>query len=388
MKNILRCYGEIYDIEMARAEGCYLYDSFGRRYTDFEAGVWCAALGHSHPAVTEVVCAQSGRMMHLGYRYKHPAVTEAAGALLDLCGMAGGRAIFLSSGSEAVEFMVQAARRVTGRQMMIYLRGTYLSAFGSAGMRRPEEWHEFDWRYCNGCQRGTGSDCPALKQLDFDAVAGLVFEAGSSRVEMPPIEALSCLDRKLREHGGLVLANEVTTGFGRTGRWFGFEHYGLLPDMVATGKGMGNGYPVSAVALSGEVAQSIEDSGVRYAQSHQNDALGCAVVLKVISALREEALVTRAAVTGRYLLEGLNRLVHQSPHYSECRGRGLMLMLQLSAAVTPEEAARMHENLFRSGYLVGYSHALHAFRLFPPLTVSQKDCDELLAALSQASPGS
>ena len=381
----MRCYGEIYDVEIERAADCYLYDAAGRRYTDFEAGVWSAALGHSHPAVTQAICQQAGRIMHLGYRYQHAVVQETAKAVVDLCGMPDGRAVFLSSGSEAVEFMVQMSRRVTGRSTMIYMQGTYLAAFGSAGSRSGDQWHEFDWAQCAGCQREVGEDCPLLARLDFPGVAGLVFEAGSSRVMMPTTKPVACLNHKLRQHGGLVLANEITTGFGRTARWFGYEHYGLQPDMVAMGKGMGNGYPVSAVAMTLEAARAIEASGVRYAQSHQNDALGCAVVLKVLEALREENLVERAGQTGRYLSAGLQRLVAQSPLFCECRGTGLMLMLELASGVSPEQAADLHKNLFLKGYLLGYSPALHAFRLFPPLTIPQHECDDLLAALSNLS---
>ncbi len=148
----------------------------------------------------------------------------------------------------------------------------------------------------------------------------------------------------------MVPANEITTGFGRTGRWFGYEHYGLQPDMVAMGKGMGNGYPVSAVAMTLEAARAIEGSNVRYAESHQNDALGCAVVLKVLEALREENLVERAGQTGRYLSAGLERLVEQSPLFSECRGTGLMLILQLAPLVSAEQGAELHKGLFLKGY--------------------------------------
>lgn len=388
MKSVLRCYGEIYDIEIERAEGCYLYDAAGRRYIDFEAGVWCAALGHSHPAVTEAICEQAGRVMHLGYRYQHSIVAECAEKITELCGLPEGKAVFLSSGSEAVEFMVQMARRVTGRQNMIYLRGTYLSAFGSAGARPVDVWHEFDWDACGGCERPVGFDCPTLTRIDFAKVAGLVFEGGSSRVDIPPKKPVACLVHRLRQQRALLLANEVTTGFGRTGKWFGFQHYAVQPDMVALGKGMGNGYPVSAVAVDEGLAGEIEHSGIRYAQSHQNDALGCAVVLKVIGTIHEEGLVKRAEEIGPYLLEGLRPLVDGSPIYSECRGMGLMQMLQLSPSVSSQQAARLHEALFRRGYLLGYSPTLHAFRLFPPLTIAASDCDKLLSALRDTPLGS
>lgn len=381
MKHVLRCYGEIYDVEIERAEGCHIYDVAGRRYTDFEAGVWSASLGHTHPDVTRAICEQAGSIMHLGYRYEHRVVEEAARAVLELCGHADGKAIFLSSGSEAVEFAVQMARRVSGKTKLLCLKGTYLAAFGSAGSRSDGNWHEVDWSPCVGCSRHCEDDCPVLREVPVTQIGGLVFEAGSSQVRMPPVKVISYLAEMVRQQGGLLVANEITTGFGRTGKWFGYEHYGLSPDLIALGKGMGNGYPVSAVAISASAASAIEASGVRYAQSHQNDALGCAVLLAVIKAMKEGGLVARSQSAGHYLQQSLERLVTESSLLTECRGTGLMLMLQFGPDVASDYVAGLHRRLFQAGFLVGYSPALHAFRLFPPLMVTTADCDSLVTTL-------
>lgn len=108
------------------------------------------------------------------------------------------------------------------------------------------------------------------------------------------------LFKKIREADGLVMSNEVTTGMGRTGKWFGFQHYDFQPDIVALGKGLGNGYPVSAIAMSINVAKKLEDSGLGYAQSHQNEPLGCAVAKEVITGLRDESLIEHGAALGKY----------------------------------------------------------------------------------------
>jgi acetylornithine aminotransferase len=352
-------------------------------YIDLEAGVWCTALGHGHAEVNQAIQAQVDKAMHLGYRYKNPIVEEAAQAVLRLHSMPEGKVAFLSSGSEAVEFGVQAIRRLTGKPLLMAFKGTYLSAFGSAGKREEAEWHNFDFSECAQCAEQCGRACPLVEQIPFDQIGGLVFESGSGQVKTPPAKVVSVLAALIRQRQGLVLANEITTGFGRTGAWFGYEHYELRPDIVAMGKGIGNGYPVSAVAMTNEVGKALEQSGLRYAQSHQNDPLGCAVVLSVIEALDREALVQRSAELGaRFKLE-LESLARRHDAIKEVRGRGLMLGIEFSDTLKQPCLAVLHEELFRRGYLVGYSQPLHFFRFFPPLVVSEEHLQGMIAVLDE-----
>lgn len=373
MTHLLSCH-DIVKTDFVRAENCYLYDAQGRRYVDFESGIWCTALGHSQPRITQTMTEQLAQVMHLGTRYPNAQTETAARAVLDLVGLPSGRATFLSSGSEAVEFGAQALRRVTGRPLLLTFANSYLAAYGSAGGKQRAEWWLCDWQV-----EGDGLDA-----IPFDQIGGFVFEpggSGSGFVRFPPAPLVQAIVERVRAAGGWVMANEITTGMGRTGRWFGYQHYDLQPDVVALGKGLGNGYPVSAVALRSEIAMTLEQSSFRYAQSHQNDPLGCAVAQTVITLLREGAWIERGAALGASFLAGLQCLTRY-PIVKEARGRGMLLALELHPHPTFTVAAAYHALLER-GFLVGYYPAGNVLRFDPALTIAEDDIAQLLETLTE-----
>ncbi len=388
MKHILKCTGyDIYDTYIVSGQGCCLYDDRGGRYTDFEAGVWCTALGHSHPQINETIVEQIGKIMHLGYRYKNAAVEEAALKILDITTLGEGKCIFLCSGSEAVEFGVQIARRLSGKPLLLSLQGSFLSSYGSSGKRSPEEWYLFDWSGCETCTCAEQCDpaCPSLLAVPVDRIGGMVLEPGntSGLVRLPPKRLIKMLESMVRKQKGLIMANEITTGIGRTGKWFGFQHYDYQPDIVAMGKSIGNGCPVSAVAMTGEVAGGLEDSGFRYAQSHQNDALGCTVAAKVIDVIKTEGLIERSGEVGEIFKNQLEQLAYRLPQIKQARGRGLMLALEFNAGEdgTANRLAAMHRKLFESGFLVGFSPAANLLRFYPALIITQAEIEGMLNRL-------
>lgn len=379
MNHILQCH-EIVKTDLVRGEGCHLFDGSGRRYVDFESGIWCAALGHGHPRITRVIREQCETLMHLGTRYPSPLAERAAVDILGVAGIEDGKCVLLSSGSEAVEFGVQAARRHTGKPLLLTLSNSYLAAYGSAGSRPAGEWTAFDWSAC-----GHTGECACLDAIPFESIGAFVFEpggSGSAFVKFPPAPLVREIASRVRAHGGLLVANEITTGMGRTGRWFGFQHYDVRPGIVALGKGLGNGYPVSAVAMSHEVAERMESSGYRYAQSHQNDPLGCAVASEVIAVTREERWVERGAEAGAAFLQGLRQLVGEHAVLREARGRGMLLGLEFH----PDErmtVARAYRELVERGFLVGCYPAGHMLRLSPPLVIEPGDVAGLLECLGE-----
>lgn len=384
MYNILKSTGYTeQDVNIIRGEGEFLYDDRGKRYIDFEAGVWSTSLGHSHPRVNSVIKEQVERIMHLNYQYRNPIVEGAAARVLETVGLTEGKCIFLGSGSEAVEFGVQSIRRLSGKPMLLSLAGAYLAAYGSAGRRSTEEWHLFDWSGCAGCSKGEcGDECGSFMKIPFGEIGGFVFEPGNSSglVKLPPAKLVKAIAGKLRQQGGTIMANEVTTGFGRTGRWFGYEHYGLLPDIVAMGKSIGNGYPVSAVAMSRDIAARLEESGLRYAQSHQNDALGCAVAAEIIKVIREEGLIMKAAATGERFKKGLDQLAGLHDCIGEIRGRGLMLVVEFRRDCSLSLEA-VHDRLFEGGFLTGYNIAGNLIRFYPALIINDGSIDEMIEKL-------
>lgn len=377
MEHILKCH-EIIKTDFVRGENCYLYDNQGKRYIDFEAGIWCTALGHSHPQINQVAKTQLDKLMHLGTRYPSRLAEELALNILDIVGIEQGKCTFLSSGSEAVEFATQAARRVTGRKMLLTFSTSYLAAYGSAGRKSEEEWHLFDW------DNWTPADAlDGLSEISFEQLGGFAFEPGGSSpgfVRFPPQQLVHAIGQQTKQAGGVIVANEITTGMGRTGRWFGFQHYDIQPDLVALGKGLGNGYPISAVVMKQEIAEKLEESGFRYAQSHQNDPLGSIIVQEVITVFQEENWLEKGQAMGDYFLEELKQLEAKYEIVKEARGRGLLLALEFH----PHEAFSVttaYRKMLDQGFLVGYYPTGNTLRFSPALTISKDDITALLESI-------
>jgi acetylornithine aminotransferase len=222
-----------------------------------------------------------------------------------------------------------------------------------------------------------------LEGIPFEDIGSFVFEpggSGSSFVRFPPKRLVEAIAQQIQQEQGLIVVNEVTTGMGRTGKWFGFQHYDIQPDVVALGKGLGNGYPVSAVAMKRDIGKRLEQSRFHYAQSHQNDPLGCAVAKEVIATLREGHWIETINAVGAYFLEGLKLLEAKHSVVREARGRGILLCLELypNDILTVQSTYQL---LLERGFLVGYYSAGNILRFDPALTIDRDDIDLLLESL-------
>jgi acetylornithine aminotransferase len=182
----------------------------------------------------------------------------------------------------------------------------------------------------------------------------------------------------MKANGGLVLVNEVTTGVGRTGRWFGYQHYDISPDIVAMGKGIGNGYPVSVTAFSPGLINRLGGRQLKYAQSHQNDPLGAAVALEVIRTINEDGLIETSRNTAAVLMSGLEVIRVRTGTIKAIRARGLMLALELRDDPKASFTTYAHEELVRNGYIVAQRPGLNVLRLDPSLTIETKDIEDFL----------
>ncbi|MFZ6019065.1 MAG: aspartate aminotransferase family protein [Chloroflexota bacterium] len=378
MNHVLKCH-DIVKTDFVRGENCSLYDSRGKRFVDLESGIWCTVLGHSHPRLNRVMQQQIEKLVHLGTRYPNNLVEEAAIAVLDIVGIEPGKCVFLSSGSEAVEFAVQIARRVIEKPLLLTFSNSYLAAYGSAGRKSNNEWCLFDWAMVANHEQ-----MDEMSSIPFEKIGAFVFEpggSGSGFVKFPPKQIVQRIALRIKQAGGLIIANEVTTGMGRTGKWFGFQHYDIQPDIVALGKGLGNGYPVSAVAMRLEIAEKLEKCGFRYAQSHQNDPLGCSIAKEVIATMREENWIERGNRVGTSLLQGLKRLEEKYAVVKEVRGRGMLLGIELCSNEHLSVEGLYHA-LLEEGFLVGYYPAGNVLRLDPSLTIEEEDVSRFLDCLN------
>jgi acetylornithine/N-succinyldiaminopimelate aminotransferase len=371
--------------DVVRGEGCYLYDSNGKRYVDLESGVWCTSLGHGHPRILKTLREQAARIAHNGFIYASPIVEEAASEILDLLGFSGGNLVFICSGSEAVEYGVRVTRMTTDRPLLMTMADSYFGAYGSAWRRDEAEWFSFDWLACSDCpdERVCDETCPRWAAVPFGKIGGFLFEPGSSSglVRFPPVKLIRGIVDMMRRERGIVQVNEVTTGIARTGKWFGYQHYGITPDIVSMGKGIGNGYPVSVTAFRPGVIERLAGKPIPYAQSHQNDPLGAAVAREVIRVIEEEGLVQRAVEIGGMLVAGLEEIKARTGRIREIRSRGLLVAIEMEDG--PDEALtrKTLKHLLDRGYVVARRSGFGVLRVDPPLTIDADDIQGFIEAL-------
>ncbi|MCP4960801.1 MAG: aminotransferase class III-fold pyridoxal phosphate-dependent enzyme, partial [Actinomycetia bacterium] len=323
--------------EIVSGDGIHLTDGQGKRYVDFGSGVWCTSLGHGNRRVNDAIRNQIDGLIHAGFCYSNPVVEEAAAALVSVCDLHDGSAVFLCSGSEGIDYARQASKKITGRTLSMTFHDAYLGSFSSV-LDRTSNWSIFDWEVCGSCPGGhRRAECDHLDEVPDD-VSEFIFEPGSSsgQVRFAPVPLVRKVVDLVRSQGGKIIANEVTTGIGRTGSWFGFDHYGISPDLIVIGKGIGNGYPVSAVVMNGETAGELAATDFKYMQSHQNDPLGAAVAKEVIATIRDEALIERSAANGPRFLEALEGLLTHEAVLA-VRGRGLMFAIDLAGEDTARQ---------------------------------------------------
>lgn len=373
----LNCNYEMFNPTIISSDNCYVTDENGKRYVDFESGVWCTSLGHNNKQVNDAIIKQLNFISHTGYRYSSKIVDEAAEKVLNLFGFAGGKCVFLSSGSEAVEFGVQAVKKIMDKPYFLCLNGYFLSSYGLSATRNKDEWISLD------LSEYKGNAYNFLENVPFDKIGAFIFEPGnaSGTVKLPPEDLIKAIEVKIRENDGFIVVDEVTTGVGRTGKWFGYEHYNIAPDIVAFGKGIGNGYPVSVIAITKQVADLIEKSGLKYAQSHQNDPLGCAVVNEVISIIEHNKYIQRASEIGLILEHEFKSLLEKYKCVKEVRGRGLMFVIEF---VQNEDfdLEIIHRELFDAGYITGVNIPANLLRFYPPLTIEKEQITGIANALS------
>ena len=227
---------------------------------------------------------------------------------------------------------------------------------------------------CNQCRKNNTCDplCEALQDIPED-ISDFVFEPGSSSgfVRFPPKALIQNIVKAVRHRGGKIIANEVTTGVGRTGKWFGYQHYDIEPDLIAIGKGIGNGYPVSVAAINETTVNELDLKPFKYAQSHQNDPLGAAVVKEVVREIESKNLIREAVLKGPVFLSKLESLVDNKVVLA-VRGRGMMFAMDLA---NKDLADEIYSDLINLGYIIGNRGT--SFRIDPPLILAEKPVSSL-----------
>jgi acetylornithine aminotransferase len=377
MDHVYSCTGHELKIpNIVGSQGVYLFDDNGKRFMDLESGVWCISVGHRNEQINRTITNQIGSLMHAGFCYSNQILEESSKSVLDITNLGNGKCVFLCSGSEAIEISRQIAKHLSGKNLSMTLHDSYLGAYASV-TDRTKGWYVFNWERCKACGENDNCDpsCEALQDIPED-ISDFVFEPGSSSgfVRFPPKTLIQNLVNFVRNNSGKIITNEVTTGVGRTGKWFGYQHYDIEPDLIAIGKGIGNGYPVSVAAISEATVSELETEPFKYAQSHQNDPLGAAVVLEVIRQIEDNDLIAKAGQKGPVFLSKLESLV-DNEIVLDVRGRGMMLAMDLP---DKDIANEIYGDLIARGYILGNRGT--SFRIDPPLILTEAEFDEFIDA--------
>jgi acetylornithine/N-succinyldiaminopimelate aminotransferase len=368
--------------DIVNASNCELSDSKGNKYVDLESGVWCTSVGHCNPRINAVIASQINKIIHTGFNYCNPITEIAAEEILGITNMPQGKCEFLCSGSEAVEFCVRASKQIEPDAMLLTFSDSYFGAYGEATKTEGKEWYRYNWQECSCVDKEDGccGECKEFSEIPFGKIGIFLFEPGSSSglVRFPSKKLIEKIANKIRENNGVIVVNEVTTGVGRTGKWFGFQHYNLKPDMVAIGKGIGNGYPVSVAAISGRAVNLLKTQHIHYSQSHQNDPLGASIVKEVISTISDEKLIERSFKLGKKIMSELEDLKNSCSIIKAIRGRGLMIAVEFT-----KDAEFIHKELIKRGFIVAKRPGNEVIRIDPALTVAEKDINSFLDNLKE-----
>ena len=387
----------------------YVFDETGRRYLDLFAGIATVACGHSHPVVVARIQEQAATLQHTSTIYLHPNLPRLAERLAGLLPQGLDITYFVNSGSEANDLAVTMARLFTGNPDVIALRNAYHggspSTMGLTGLST--------WKFPT--QQGAGvyhAICPdpyrspftgspeAIASRSAEDIRDLIRHATTGRVAgfiAEPVQGVGGVTygapnylaeayAVVREHGGLCIADEVQTGFGRTGENFwGFQHFGVVPDIVTMAKGIGNGMPLAAVTTRREIAEALAQR--LHFNTFGGNPVSTAAGLAVLDVIEHEHLQDNARVVGARLKRGLQRLAERHALVGDVRGLGLMLGVELVRDRRTKEPASAEtlealELLRELGALVGKGGlASNVLRIKPPLCLSSDDADFAVDAL-------
>ncbi|PTU00345.1 4-aminobutyrate--2-oxoglutarate transaminase [Pseudomonas sp. HMWF031] len=392
-----------------RAQGAELWDVDGKRYLDFVGGIGVLNIGHNHPKVVAAVQAQLQKVSHACFQVvAYQPYLDLAQRLCEMIGAKEAyKAAFFTSGAEAVENAVKIARAHTNRSAVIAFRGGFhgrtLLGTTLTGMSQPYKQNfgpfapeVFHTPYPNA-YRGVTSEM-SLKALDEllatqvapERVAAIIIEPvqGDGGFLSAPVEFLQGLRTLTEKHGIVLILDEIQTGFGRTGKWFGFQHAGIQPDLVTVAKSLAGGLPLSGVVGKAAIMDAPLPGGL--GGTYGGNALSCAAALAVIDAFEEEQLLVRGEALGERLRQGLLRLQSRHPQVGDVRGTGFMLAIELiknDTARTPD--ADLNQRLIdeaRKGGLLVIKCGVYrnVLRFLAPLVATQAQVDEALQILEAA----
>jgi len=406
-------------IVITGGQGAVFWDATGKRYIDFASQLVNLNLGFGHPRVVSAIQAQAAQLCYVAPEFANDRRSELARAVAEVAPGDLHHVFFTTGGATANEAAVRMARLATGRQKVITRRRSYhgstaaaLSVSGDPRRRgsEPGVWGTVvaEDPFCYRCPFGLqypscGIHCAdhigeIIEFEDPDTVAAVIVETitGSNARIVPPPEYYPRLRQICDRYGVLLICDEVMAGFGRTGKWFAIEHYGVTPDIMTLGKGITSGYiPLGAVAVSDRVAAFFETNVLLTGMTYSGHPLACAAGVATLQAYHEEGLIERARLLGDRLFAGLNEMRSRHPAVGDVRGKGLFACIELVrdretreplAPWTPRGSQKAHPAVagtlraMRERGVYAYTK-WNMVMLAPPFVITEAELDEGLRVI-------
>lgn len=365
----------LYDLELTKGSGCYVYDKQGREYLDFYGGHAVISIGHAHPNFVRMVGEQLATLPFYSNSVINPLQEEFATQLKTVSGCEDYQLFYCSSGAEANENALKLASFVTGKKRIVsYAKGFHGRTSGAvavtdnANIKAPfNQDHQYEvlpWMDLEATRT-------ALQQGD---VAGVIIEGiqGIGGIHVPSAEFLKSLRSLCDEYGAKLILDEVQSGAGRTGKFFAFQHAGISPDIITLAKGIGNGFPLGVVFIREDIPAKHGMLGTTFGGNHLSMAAG----LSVVQTIKEEGLMKNAAEMGAYLMQQFEG----KPYLKEVRGKGLMIGLEFNQEI----ASIRKQLLFDEQIFTGVSGKF-IIRLLPPLNITKSMADRVVTAIDKVS---
>lgn len=365
---------------LVRGSGVHLWDDTGREYLDFMAGIAVCNTGHCHPAVVAAIQQQAATLMHCSNLFHNLVQPRLAQRLSDLT--LGGKIFFCNSGAEANEALFKLARKwgsQSGRYEIITMKNSFhgrtLATMTATGQTKYQKGFEplmpgFAYAEFNNLDTVRAAVTPATVAILCEAVQGEGGVVPADPAFMAGLRAL-CDEKNL-----LLLFDEVQCGMGRTGKWFGFQHYGVRPDGFSMAKALGGGFPIGAVAVTPELSNVFQPGN--HASTFGGTPLASAAALAVLDTIEKEHLIENAVRMGALFMEGLNALARKHSCIQTVRGLGLMIGVVLSIPAKPVET-KLREN-----GLLCIATGDTVLRFVPPLIVTADHIQQALEHLDRA----
>jgi len=361
-------------IAIVRGQGALLWDVDGNEYLDCSSGHGVANLGHAHPKVAEAISRQASTLITLFETFPND---QRATLMEKLTALAPGleRVFFCNSGTEAIEAAIKFSRLATGRRGIVAaMRGFHGRTLGSLSATWNKKYREPFEPLVPDYSHVPYNKIEALEKAVTDKTAAVLLEPVQGEGGVYPADSsyMEVVREICTEHGVLLIMDEVQTGFGRTGRMFAYQHYGITPDLLCVAKSLAGGIPIGAV-LIGPAVQNLSPG--LHASTFGGNPLSCAAAVAALSVIEEENLPRQALVKGAYLMDQIRSI--KSPLIRQVRGLGLLIGIELKQKVAPYLRALQERNI------IALNAGLTTIRLLPPLVITYQQLDQVIAALAE-----